>query len=223
MTLEIEYLPLKSLKAYERNSRTHGDVQVELLVNSIREFGFVNPVLVDENNVVIAGHGRLMAAERIPLDNVPAIRLVNLSESRKKALRIADNKIALHSGWDFEKLGEELSELAMDDYDLGITGFSDNEIDSLLKEELSILPEWVNQSTLGDTARDIPQQVDGELVPLGPSVAQVSSSIKKMIFSSYQIPLTEREFEFMEKRVREYLDDNGTLAGFVERNWFAND
>ncbi|HHU8759003.1 TPA: ParB/Srx family N-terminal domain-containing protein [Escherichia coli] len=99
MALKIEYLPVGKLLRYAKNSRTHSDEQVEQLVNSIREFGFTNPVLIDEKNELIAGHGRLAAAEILEMDKVPAIRLSNLSEKQKKAYRIADNKLALNAGW----------------------------------------------------------------------------------------------------------------------------
>lgn len=224
MMLRIEYVGLNSLKEYNKNSRTHGEGQVEQLVKSMREFGFVNPVLVDEDNVVIAGHGRIKAAHLVPLTEVPVIRLPNMSDAQKRALRIADNKIALNSGWDFEKLSDELSDLVMDDFALDLTGFSEQEIDTLLKSELSVLPAWVDQSSPINSGggRELPREQEGELIPLGPSVALTSNTIKKLQFGSYGIPLTDEEFEFMEQKVKGYLDDNGTLAGFVSRNWFEN-
>ncbi len=135
MALKIEYLPVGKLLRYAKNSRTHSDEQVEQLVNSIREFGFTNPVLIDEKNELIAGHGRLAAAEILEMDKVPAIRLSNLSEKQKKAYRIADNKLALNAGWDMQLLAEEVKELMDDDFDIDLLGFNDAELDEMLSDE----------------------------------------------------------------------------------------
>ena len=135
MALKIEYLPVGKLLRYAKNSRTHSDEQVEQLVNSIREFGFTNPVLIDEKNELIAGHGRLAAAEILEMDKVPAIRLSNLSEKQKKAYRIADNKLALNAGWDMQLLAEEVKELMDDDFDIDLLGFNDAELDEQPQEE----------------------------------------------------------------------------------------
>lgn len=141
MALRIDYIEPSDLRAYANNSRTHSETQVDQIVASITEFGFVNPILIGEDNTVIAGHGRLMAATQMGLDTVPVIRLTGLSERQRRALVIADNKIAMNAGWDFAKLGDELSELINQDFDLGLTGFNEQEIDALLKEDMQILPE----------------------------------------------------------------------------------
>lgn len=125
---------VSELLEYESNSRTHSQDQITEIENSIKEFGFTNPVLVDENNIVRAGHGRLMAAANLGIDKVPAVRLVGLSETQLAALVIADNKIALNAGWDYDALKAELNFLDDADFDLTITGFSN--------EELSDLMEW---------------------------------------------------------------------------------
>lgn len=132
MQAKFEHVRLEDLKVYERNARTHSPEQVQQLVNSIREFGFTNPVLVDEDNVLIAGHGRTAAATELGMDRVPAIRLAGLSEAQKKALRIADNQLALNSGWDMDLLASEIAELQDDDFDLGLLGFDSKFLDELL-------------------------------------------------------------------------------------------
>lgn len=143
MNLKIEYVSPSDLKAYENNSRTHSEIQIEQIANSIREFGFVNPILIGDDNTIIAGHGRLMAAKAMELESVPVIRLSGLSDRQRRALVIADNKIAMNAGWDFAKLGDELSQLVSEDFDLGLTGFNEQEIDALLKDDIGILPtEW---------------------------------------------------------------------------------
>ena len=129
---QIEYLNVDDLKAYERNARTHSDEQIKQVAESIKEFGFTNPVLIDEHNELIAGHGRTMAAKSIGMKEVPAIRLKGLTAAQKKALRIADNQLALNAGWDEELLRIELGELQELDFNLDVMGFSDEEPDLLL-------------------------------------------------------------------------------------------
>jgi DNA modification methylase len=133
-SLAVVYRPLGDLKPDPRNARTHPKRQIEQLCASIWEFGFTNPVLVDEQSVLIAGHGRLRAAREMGLAEVPTIELAGLTEVQKKALRLADNKIALNAGWNVEILKLELGEIAtMDiDFDLSLTGFASGEIDVVL-------------------------------------------------------------------------------------------
>ena len=123
--LKIEYRRTDELVPYAKNARTHSDVQVNQLAESIKEFGFTNPVLIDHHGGIIAGHGRVMAAKVLGIDLVPTIMLGHLSDRQKQAYILADNKIALNSGWDFQMLAEELSELAETDYDLELTGFKE--------------------------------------------------------------------------------------------------
>lgn len=133
--LSVIYRGTGSLKPDPRNARTHSKRQVEQIVASMREFGFTNPILVDEEGVLIAGHGRLLAAKAMGLAEVPTIELSGLSDAQKRALRIADNKIALGAGWDLDLLKLELTELSgLDlDLDLTVTGFSTGELDLMLQ------------------------------------------------------------------------------------------
>lgn len=132
--LVIENLSTAAFIANPRNARTHSERQIAKIAASIAEFGFTNPVLVDEHDVLIAGHGRLGAAERLGLERIPAIRLTHLTESQKRALSIADNRIALDAGWNLEILAAELEQLASCeiDFDIEITGFETAEIDLLI-------------------------------------------------------------------------------------------
>lgn len=138
--LKIQYRKPSDLIPYEGNARTHTDAQVHQIARSIDEFGFTNPILVDGNGMVIAGHGRLLAAQLLQLEKVPVIVLGHLSDRQRKALTLADNKLALNAGWDMAKLGEELSELVDSEMDLDVLGFDEQELDALLKDDLSILP-----------------------------------------------------------------------------------
>lgn len=139
MALKIEYIAVGDLRAYEKNARTHSPDQVTQIIDSINEFGFTNPVLIDENNELIAGHGRTQAAQAMGLEEVPAIRLTGLSDEQKRALRIADNKLALNAGWDYELLAEEIQELDLDGFDTSVIGFTDSEIDALLEGDFDAL------------------------------------------------------------------------------------
>jgi ParB-like chromosome segregation protein Spo0J len=132
---KIESVTIESLIPYINNARTHDDAQVTQIASSIKEFGFNNPILIDEDNGIIAGHGRLMAARKLGLVEVPTIMLSHLSEAQRKAYILADNRIALNSGWDNELLSLELQDIK-DDIDLSLIGFSE--------EELSLLINGVN-------------------------------------------------------------------------------
>ena len=132
---KIVYKKVVDLIPYARNSRTHSDDQVTQIASSIREFGFTNPILIDEKDSIIAGHGRIMAAKKLDISEVPCIALSHLTDAQKKAYVIADNKLALNAGWDDELLALELEELKDLDFDLALTGFSDDELDGLLTLE----------------------------------------------------------------------------------------
>src|SRR5215471_12845157 len=108
MSQSVEHIPISSLKPWGRNARTHSRKQIRQIADSIREFGFTNPVLIDEDNMILAGHGRVEAAKLLDRETVPCIRINNLSLARKRAYVLADNKLALNAGWDEEILGTEL-------------------------------------------------------------------------------------------------------------------
>lgn len=133
--LKITYLPLDKLLPYARNSRTHSDEQVAQIAGSIKEFGFTNPVLVDSDGGIIAGHGRVMAARKLGMDKVPTICLGHLTETQRRAYVIADNKLALNAGWDDALLRVEFAALQDADFDLSKMGFSGKEIADLLGVE----------------------------------------------------------------------------------------
>ena len=133
--LEIEYVATDDLIPYFNNSRTHSESQVKQIAASIREFGFTNPILIDEEETIIAGHGRVMAAEVLSMPTVPCIRLSGLSEAQRKAYVIADNKLALNAGWDIDALSIEINQLADLDFDLDILGFDIQELASILDGE----------------------------------------------------------------------------------------
>ena len=149
--MKIEHLPVGDLIPFAKNSRTHDDGQVAQIAASIKEFGFTNPILIDEQGGIIAGHGRLLAARKLQLAEVPCIRLSHLSDAQKRAYVIADNKLALNAGWDDEMLALELGDLKDMDFDLSLTGFSTDEINALLT------PTVVEGLTDEDAVPEVPE------------------------------------------------------------------
>lgn len=137
--LQVTYRDINGLIPYVNNSRTHSDEQVKQVAASIREFGFTNPVLIDENSTVIAGHGRIMAANLLGLAKVPTITLAGLTDAQKKAYVIADNKLALNAGWDEELLKVELQGLRDLDFDLDLLGFDIDELGAMLASDAAAI------------------------------------------------------------------------------------
>jgi len=133
---KIEQIALTDLIPYARNSRTHSDEQVAQIAASIKEFGFTNPVLIDADGGIMAGHGRVMAARKLNIDTLPCIRLSHLTDAQRRAYIIADNKLALNAGWDDAMLTIEFAELDDLGFDLELTGFTLDEIDALSIEEI---------------------------------------------------------------------------------------
>lgn len=162
--LEVIYRSPDSLVPDPRNARTHSKRQVEQIEASIRSFGFTNPILIDETGVIIAGHGRLRAARNLALASVPTITLAGLDETRKRALRIADNKIALNAGWDIEILKLELAEIGTLDvgFDMTLTGFTTGEIDVILKSSPDPEDEVI------PAIPEVPRTRPGDIWQLGP-------------------------------------------------------
>lgn len=154
--MEIVYKNIKELKPYENNSRTHDESQIKQICESIKEYGWTNPVLIDEKGMIIAGHGRVEAGKKLDIKEVPCIVLFGLTEAQKKAYVIADNKMALNAGWNEELLKIELEKLKELDFDLELTGFSKKELDKLFDE--------INESNPYTAKTEIPQyEIKGEM------------------------------------------------------------
>ena len=131
---QIEFRPTASLTPYARNARTHSDAQVAQIAASIQEFGWTNPVLIDADGGIIAGHGRVMAAQKLGQPEVPVITLAHLTEAQRRAYIIADNKLALNAGWDDALLRAELTDLKAMGADLGLIGFGEDELTALFAD-----------------------------------------------------------------------------------------
>jgi DNA modification methylase len=130
--LSVVYQSITSIAAASRNARTHSAAQIEQLVRSVREFGWTNPILIDEHATIIAGHGRLEAARRLAMVDVPTITLAGLTDAQRRALALADNKLALNAGWDEALLADELDALRGLDFDVSVIGFGEDELAAML-------------------------------------------------------------------------------------------
>jgi DNA modification methylase len=155
-TLNVEYRKVETLIPFARNPRTHSEAQVAKLAASIVEFGWTNPVLVDGSQGIIAGHGRLAAARKLGLTEVPVIELGHLTPAQKRAYVIADNRLALDAGWDEEMLAAELAELTESGYDLTLTGFTNDEIEELLVDAEDGAGTDDSTDTSEDAADEVP-------------------------------------------------------------------
>ena len=152
--LEFEYVETKKLVPYVRNAKTHSETQIKKIMGSITEFGFIAPIIIDKNNNVLAGHGRLLAADRLGLEKVPCVREDHLTETQRKAYILADNRIGELASWDNELLKVELEELKIDDFDLEMIGFDDNFVDDLLKEDTETIGDGEQEEEKNEVAEN---------------------------------------------------------------------
>jgi ParB-like chromosome segregation protein Spo0J len=133
--LEVTYVAVRDLTPYEKNSRLHSEAQTEQIAASIQQFGFTSPILVDDGGGIIAGHGRLGAAKKLGMAEVPCIVLSGLTQVEKQALVIADNRLALNARWDEDLLASELGDIASEGFDLSVIGFSPKQLDQFLASD----------------------------------------------------------------------------------------
>jgi DNA modification methylase len=151
MSVKIEQRSVSELIPYAANSRTHSDAQVAQIAASIKEFGWTNPILIDGDNTIIAGHGRLLAARKLGLEEVPAIIIDHLTKAQQRALVIADNQLALNAGWDMDMLKAEIEDLNLENFDINLLGFDEKFLDGLLE------PEPTAGLTDEDAVPDVPE------------------------------------------------------------------
>jgi len=155
--LQIEYRAIDALLPYARNPRTHTPEQIAKIAASIVEVGWTQPILVDGESGIIAGHGRLAAARKLELSNVPVIELGHLTPAQKRAYVIADNRLALDAGWDDELLALEMAELSESGYDLLLTGFDDDELDQMLADIAETDGSDTDEEPASDEDDDVPE------------------------------------------------------------------
>ena len=188
--MEIVYKKINELKPYENNSRTHDESQIKQICESIKEYGWTNPVLIDEKGMIIAGHGRVEAAKKLDIKEVPCIVLSGLTEAQKKAYVIADNKMALNAGWNEELLKTELENLKELDFDLELTGFSKKELDKLFDE--------INESNPYTSKTEIPQyEIKGEMPEIYELIEE--EKVNQLIEDIRKSNVGEKEKEFLIK------------------------
>ena len=166
MPMKIKMTPVAQLVPYAANARTHSEQQIAQIAASITEFGFTNPILTGADNIIIAGHGRLLAAQKLGIDKVPVIVLEHLDEAQRRALVIADNKLAENAGWDEELLRVELAALDDLDFDLDLMGFSDEELENLLGDPELALGEAEGEDDIPEPPEE-PVSRPGDLWVLG--------------------------------------------------------
>jgi DNA modification methylase len=164
--MKIKMTPVAQLVPYAANARTHSEQQIAQIAASITEFGFTNPILTGADNIIIAGHGRLLAAQQLGIDKVPVIVLEHLDEAQRRALVIADNKLAENAGWDEELLRVELAALDDLDFDLDLMGFSDEELENLLGDPDLTLGEAEGEDDIPEPPEE-PVSRPGDLWVLG--------------------------------------------------------
>jgi DNA modification methylase len=225
--LSIETLSLSGLKPWPRNARTHSKKQVWQIADSNAQFGFTNPVLVDRNNTILAGHGRVAAAKLLELTEVPCVRLEHMTEAQKRAYVLADNKLALNAGWDEEFLAEELQAILGEDagFDISITGFSFAEVDSLIEGKSveedgdpadDLLPEEVPpRCKLGDIWQLGPHRlICGDA--LDPAVVDLlmDGSQARMVFTDppYNVPIVGNVSGLGKVKHREFAQASGEMS-----------
>jgi len=186
--LQIEYVLATDLVPYENNSRTHSQQQVYQIKRSMTEFGFTNPILIDESNGIIAGHGRLQAAQELGIVLVPTITLKGLTETQRKAYVIADNKLALNATWDDDLLKIELEALSENDFDLDILGWS-------------VLPEFADE-----VSYDVLDDDD-----ISDQLSEMTSNVRKAI----QIDFDLEHYEEAQEIIKFWRGQGAYVGGLI--------
>jgi ParB-like chromosome segregation protein Spo0J len=184
------------LVPYAKNSRTHDELQIQQIADSIKEWGWTTPVLVDEEGMLIAGHGRIMAAQLLGIEEVPTMVAVGWTDAQKRAYVIADNKLALNAGWDEELLKLELSDLMDEGFSLSLTGFEMEELSALANEEI-----------------ELPQDTETMTRPNGGE-----RKLLKLSFGKRSVALTEEEFDLLTAALEAHVEKYGMTSGFVGKS-----
>ena len=193
--LEYSRRKLADLKEYEGNARTHNKEQIMQIANSMMENGWTAPMLIDENDMILAGHGRKAAGEMLGVEEVPVMIIRGLNPAQKARLCISENQIALNAGWDTNKLSEQLQLILDDGLDLEITGFDDDFLNDILKLD--------NDNELLD--------------PLEGEKEEKTQTNKFLSFGSYKIHISEEEYQSLVDAYENFVKENGVRYGFVAK------
>jgi DNA modification methylase len=225
--LQIEYLSIGSLAPYAKNARTHSKKQIRQIADSITQFGFTNPILVDRDNIILAGHGRVAAAKVLGLIEVPCVRLEHMTKAQKRAYVIADNKLALNAGWDEELLAEELEAILGEDegFDVSITGFSLAEVDGLIEGKAveedgnpadDLLPKEVpTRCKFGDIWQLGPHRlICGDALDLAVIDLLMDGNQARMVFTDppYNVPIAGHVSGLGKVKHREFAQASGEMS-----------
>lgn len=237
---QIEYIEIGKVKPYEKNARFN-DKAVEAVAKSIKEYGFKNPIIVDKNFVIIAGHTRLKAAQKLKLATVPVIVASDLTPQQVKAFRLADNKTGELADWNFDLLSKEVQELMDTDYNVDLLGFKDGELDALINSAMedvsSVMENMYRQPATQrpaehsqnnnyythqdynddeDQYEDEQEQEDEEYLPIAENSNTHTKSFDRTIrIDNIKIVLTEKEYNGFMQRYYDYVDENGVSFGFI--------
>lgn len=190
---QVERRSVEALLPYARNARTHSEAQVAQLAAAIREWGWTVPVLVDEVDTILAGHGRIMAARLLGLEEIPVMVARGWDEAKKRAYVLADNKLAENAGWDSDLLKVELESLIGSEFGVGLTGFSLDDIADLAIDVADIDLEQLDQPNGGE------------------------SKTLQMTFGNKKVPLTQGEHDHLAAQLEAHVNEFGITSGFVEK------
>lgn len=189
---KVERRDIATLVPYANNSRTHSDEQIAQIAKSIEEWGWTVPVLIDEIGGLIAGHGRVLAAQTLGIESVPVMVATGWTDAQKRAYVIADNKLALNAGWDDEVLAAELAALVDDGFDVTLSGFSFEE--------------------MADLAADA--EMPEDVVDL-PSAVSTDSKVQRLTFGKRVVPLTDQEMLDLQASLDAYVQEFGIMNGWI--------
>lgn len=217
--LRIHYKRVEELTPYVRNAKEHPQSQIDELCGLIREFGFVNPIIVDQTGELIAGHGRLLAAKQMGMEKVPCVVVNHLTEDQRKALRLADNKVSTKSTWNFKNIADEVNALNLAGFDLHLTAFNQSELDSLISEADDIIPDDFSepapriehpQVPSEPVSKAPPQEVSGELERVEPRPRATDdeySNFELVMLHKNKVQLVELLARIKEQRQLDKVED----------------
>ena len=202
--MELEKISIDKIRMYENNTKEHPDWQVEEIVKSISAFGYKDPIALDENDIIIEGHGRYLALKQLNFKEIEILRITDLTEEQKAAYAIAHNKLTMNTDFDFETLKYELNKLELANFDLELLGFEEAELEKILEnscEEISI-PEYEYDEE-EETGKRIKE--------------------KMLVIGEKKIPLTEEEYDFLMEKYENYVKEKGVAYGFVSNSFKKNE
>ncbi len=202
--MELEKISIDKIRMYENNTKEHPDWQVEEIVKSISAFGYKDPIALDENDIIIEGHGRYLALKQLNFKEIEILRITDLTEEQKAAYAIAHNKLTMNTDFDFETLKYELNKLELANFDLELLGFEEAELEKILEnscEEISI-PEYEYDEE-EETGKRIKE--------------------KMLVIGEKKIPLTEEEYDFLMEKYENYVKEKGVAYGFVGNSFIKNE